>query len=98
MDFLSYQTLLARYNDPVINPVPRDCIILNSTSMVQKAVPFIHVYDVAFTYLDNDTAGKQATDTIETVMFDRTIKMSDRFSCFNDLNDYLRSIIKRLSI
>ena len=101
MDFLSYQTLLAKYNDIVINPVPRDCIILNpvprdciilnSTSMVQKAVPFIQVYDVAFTYLDNDAAGQQATDTIEAAMHDRTIRMSGRFLDFNDLNDYLMS-------
>ena len=91
MDFLSYQTLLARYNDPVINPVARDCIILNSTSMVQKAVPFIQVYDVAFTYLDNDTAGQQATSTIEDAMNERIIRMSDRFMGYNDLNDYLTS-------
>lgn len=57
MDFLSYQTLLARYNDPVINQVAKDCIILNSTCMVQNAVPLIQAYDVAFTYLDNDTVG-----------------------------------------
>ena len=92
MDFLSYQTLIARYNDQKISPVPRDCIILKSTSMVQKAVPFIKVYDVAFTYLDNDAAGQQATEAIETAMFNRTIRMSSRFSEFNDLNDYLKGI------
>ena len=91
MDFLSYQTLLAWHDDRIINPVPRDCIVLNSTSMVQKAVPFIQVYDVAFTYLDNDAAGKQATDAIAAAMYDRTIKESERFSGFNDLNDYLKS-------
>ena len=89
MDFLSYQTLLAKYDDPAINAIPRDCIILNSTSMVQKALPFIQVYDVAFTYLDNDVAGEQAVNTIESAMDDRTIRMSCRFSEFNDLNDYL---------
>ena len=89
MDFLSYQTMLERYEDRIINPVPRDCIILNSTSMVQKAVPFIQVYDVAFTYLDNDAAGQQATDTIEAAMHDRTIRMSGRFPDLKDLNDYL---------
>jgi hypothetical protein len=94
MDFLSYQTLLARYNDPVINPVARDCIILNSTSMVQKAVPFIQVYDVAFTYLDNDAAGRQATDAIEEAMYNRTIRMSGRFVESNDLNDYLVNSIQ----
>ena len=88
MDFLSYLTLLNQY-DPVINPVPRDCIVLNSTSMVKKAIPFIQVYDVAFTYLDNDAAGQQAVDTIEAAMVDRTIRMSDRFREFIDLNDYL---------
>lgn len=94
MDFLSYQTLLAQY-DPLINPVPRDCIILNSTSIVQKAIPFIQVYDVAFTYLDNDAAGQQAVDTIEAAMVDRTIRMSDRFNEYNDLNDYLMAGITR---
>ena len=89
MDFLSYQTLLERYYDSVINPVPRDCIILNSTSMVQKAIPFIRVYDVAFTYLDNDAAGIHANNILDGAMIDRTIRMSGRFSGFNDLNDYL---------
>ncbi len=89
MDFLSYQTLLERYDDPVINPVPRDCIILNSTSMIQKAIPFIQVYDVAFTYLDNDAAGIHASNILDGSMTDRTIRMSGRFSEFNDLNDYL---------
>ena len=95
MDFLSYQTLLERYCDPVINPVPRDCIILNSTSMIQKAIPFIQVYDVAFTYLDNDAAGINASDILDSAMTDRTIRMSRRFSEFNDLNDYLINRISR---
>ena len=95
MDFLSYQMLLERYDDPVINPVPRDCIILNSTSMVQKAIPFIQVYDVAFTYLDNDAAGIQANDILDEAMTDRTIRMSDRFNEFNDLNDYLIDVLAK---
>lgn len=95
MDFLSFQTLLVRYNDRLINPVPRDCIILNSTSMIQKAIPFIKVYDVAFTYLDNDVAGQRAGNAIEASMVDRTIRMSDRFFEFNDLNDYLINKVSR---
>ena len=93
MDFLSYQTLLECYNDPVIDPVPRDCIILNSTSMLPKAIPFIRVYDVAFTYLDNDAAGIQASNLLDGAMIDRTIRMSGRFPQFNDLNDYLIDVI-----
>jgi hypothetical protein len=92
MDFLSYQTLLERYDDKVIHPVRRDCIILNSTSMVQKAIPFIQVYDVAFTYLDNDAAGEQANKAIEAAMTNRMIRMSNRYSGLNDLNDYLKAI------
>ena len=94
MDFLSYQTLLERYEDRVINPVHRDCIILNSTSMVQKALPFIQVYDLAFTYLDNDVAGQRACDYIDASMVGRTIKMSGQFSNYNDLNDYLMNKLK----
>ena len=94
MDFLSYQTLLERYEDRVINPVHMDCIILNSTSMVQKALPFIQVYDLAFTYLDNDVAGQRACDYIDASMVDRTIKMSGQFSNYNDLNDYLMNKLK----
>ena len=92
MDFLSYQTLLARYDDRIIHPGPRDCIVLNSTSMVQKAIPFIQVYDVAFTYLDNDAAGIQASETLDVAMTDRTIRMSSRFSEFKDLNEYLMNV------
>lgn len=97
MEFLSYQTLLECYDDPFIDPVPRDCIILNSTSMVKKAIPFIQVYDVAFTYLDNDAAGIQAGETLDIAMKDQTIRMSGRFSEFNDLNDYLIDLITRNS-
>ena len=63
--------------------------------MVKKAIPFIRVYDVAFTYLDNDAAGIQAGETLDIAMTDRTIRMSGRFSEFNDLNDYLIDLITR---
>ena len=89
MDFLSYQTLLERYGDKVINPVPRDCIILNSTSMIKKTLPFIQVYDVAITFLDNDYAGQQTINIISSALRDRTIMMSGKFSEYKDLNDYL---------
>lgn len=57
--------------------------------MVQKAIPFIQVYDVAFTYLDNDSAGIQASEILDVAITDRTIRMSSRFSEFKDLNEYL---------
>ena len=76
MDFLSYM-------------VPYDCIILNSTSIIQRAIPFIGVYHIAYCYLDNDFAGKQAFDTLDLLMPGRIFEMSTRFSPYNDLNDYL---------
>lgn len=89
MDFLSYKVLEERGDGEIVQPFPCDCIILNSTSIIQRAIPFIGVYHIAYCYLDNDFAGKQALDTLDLLMPGRIFEMSTRFSPYNDLNDYL---------
>ena len=89
MDFLSYKVLEERGDREIVQPVPFDCIILNSTSIIQRAIPFIGVYTIAYCYLDNDFAGTQALDTLDLLMPGRIFEMSSRFSSYNDLNDYL---------
>lgn len=89
MDFLSYKVLEERGDEEIVQPFPCDCIILNSTSIIQRAIPFIGVYTIAYCYLDNDFAGKQALDTLDLLMPGRIFEMSSRFSPYNDLNDYL---------
>lgn len=43
MDFLSYKALEERGGGEITQQKPRDCIILNSTSITLKAVSFIDV-------------------------------------------------------
>ena len=92
MDFLSYKVLRAQHNMKVTHPVPSDCIVLNSTSLVKKALPFLQVYEMVFSYLDNDVAGRQAAETIEASMPGKVMRISDLYSDYKDLNDYLMSI------
>ena len=89
MDFLSYMVLEEKGATDIVQLFPYDCIILNSTSIIQRAIPFIGVYSIAYCYLDNDFAGKQALDTLDLLMPGRIFEMSSRFSPYNDLNDYL---------
>ena len=89
MDFLSYMVLEEKGVPDIVQSFPYDCIILNSTSIIQRAIPFIGVYHIAYCYLDNDFAGKQALDTLDLLMPGRIFEMSTRFSPYNDLNDYL---------
>jgi len=89
MDFLSYKVLEERGAKDLIPDVPCDYIIMNSTSIIQRAIPFIGVYTLAYCYLDNDFAGKQALDTLDLLMPGRIFEMSTRFCPYNDLNDYL---------
>ena len=89
MDFLSYMVLKENGVPDIVQSFPYDCIILNSTSIIQRAIPFIGVYHIAYCYLDNDFAGKQALDTLDLLMPGRIFEMSTRFSPYNDLNDYL---------
>ena len=89
MDFLSYMVLEEKGVPDIVQSFPYDCIILNSTSIIQRAIPFIGVYHIAYCYLDNDFAGKQAFDTLDLLMPGRIFEMSTRFSPYNDLNDYL---------
>ena len=89
MDFLSYMVLKENGVPDIVQSFPYDCIILNSTSIIQRAIPFIGVYTIAYCYLDNDFAGTQALDTLDLLMPGRIFEMSSRFSSYNDLNDYL---------
>ena len=54
MDFLSYKVLEESGNSTLVHRTACDCIILNSTSIFQRAVPFIDVYLYAYSFLDND--------------------------------------------
>ena len=90
MDFLSYKTMEITGDKNVIQEQPCDCIVLNSTGMIKKALPFIKVYSRVFCYLDNDDAGWEAFAKLEEVMPGKVVSCSSRYSSYNDINDYLR--------
>lgn len=91
MDFLSYKVLEESGNSTLVHRTACDCIILNSTSIIQRAVPFIDVYLYAYSFLDNDLSGKQAFSTINRLLPGRIHDMSNKYEPINDLNDYLVS-------
>ena len=93
MDFLSYQTLVQSGKQQVIQPFPCDSIVLNSTAMVRKTVPFIDVYSQAFCYLDNDVAGRNAFAQMAESMPGKLVNCSAAgfLALHKDLNDYLQT-------
>ena len=93
MDFLSYHTLEQSGNRDVVQPFPCDSIVLNSTAMVRKTVPFIDVYRKAFCFLDNDDAGRRAFVKMAESMPVKLINHSEiaPLALYKDLNDYLQT-------
>jgi DNA primase len=82
-DFLSYLTIQK------IEKTKHDVAVLNSVANVQKAMDFLKSHKEIYTYLDNDDAGRKATELIQSAnstVYNRSIK----YAGFKDLNDYLR--------
>ena len=90
-DFLSY-LVLQRKQHPIAQDTQYDCIVLNSTSLVHKAIPFIQVYEHAYCYLDNDQSGKKAFNDLAAALPIKSVnQLSVKNAAYNDLNDYWRS-------
>jgi hypothetical protein len=82
-DFLSYLSIQK------IEKTKHDVAILNSVANVQKAMGFLKSYREIYTYLDNDEAGRKATELIKSNCVSVNNR-SERYARFKDLNDYLR--------
>jgi hypothetical protein len=81
-DFLSYLTLQK------IEKSKHDIAVLNSVANVQKAMDFLKLHQEIYTYLDNDEAGRKATELIQSAnstVYNRSIKYAEH----KDLNDFL---------
>ena len=70
-----------------------DCVILNSTSMVSSAVPFIASHGRVCAYLDNDDAGRKATEVLREAVKEvsekegRTVNFTDGSPAYADHKD-----------
>ena len=93
MDFLSYQTLVQSGIRDVVQSFPCDSIVLNSTAMARKTVPFIDVYSRAFCYLDNDDAGRKAFAKMDESLPGKLVDCSSTgcLALHKDLNDFLQT-------
>jgi len=69
-----------------------DIIILNSTNLLNERntslIEKVWEYDFACAYFDNDTAGKQATETLAKVCKERNMSFLDQSYLYAGLNDY----------
>lgn len=84
MDYLSYLTLKN------IHIPQENVIVLNSLSNLPKAINQLKDYKEVQTYLDNDEAGKKATQLIKQ-SHSTVMDQSTHYTKYKDLNEYLIS-------
>ena len=92
MDYLSLLSMNSKEQES-------SALILNSVSNLEKAIPLLTKYEKINSFLDNDTAGKDARNKL--LRLDLPVEdISERFSDFKDLNDFLcqKRIPKEISM
>lgn len=85
MDYLSYLTI-KKTDKPIV-----DTVILNSVSNLSKAIDLIKSHPKVYAYLDNDEAGRNATELLNkncSALIDNSVKYADH----KDLNEHLCKI------
>lgn len=89
MDYLSFLTIRHK-NSPAYPCIDwQDYIILNSTANMDKALYPLGEYEKIHYLLDNDEAGRKATQDILKEYGWRVRDASHLYSGHKDLNDYL---------
>ena len=89
MDYLSFLTIRVKNNPQYPRLTTQDYIILNSVSNLTKAESILATYTRIGCYLDNDTAGRNACETLKTKFGERLLDKSLYYREYKDLNDYL---------
>ncbi len=89
MDYLSFLTIRVKNNPQYPRLTTQDYIILNSVSNLTKAESILATYTRIGCYLDNDTAGRSACETLKTKFGERLLDKSLYYREYKDLNDYL---------
>ena len=89
MDYLSFLTIRVRNNPQYPRLTTQDYIILNSVSNLAKAENILTTYSQIGSFLDNDTAGRNACETLKAKFRERFLDKSPYYREYKDLNDYL---------
>ena len=98
MDYLSFLSLCMEKFPACPSLDAQDCVILNSTGNVTKAIDALHGYERISCLLDNDESGRKATLAIETALGYRVRDASHLYSEYKDLNDYLCGVKSKQSV
>ncbi|WP_159519769.1 toprim domain-containing protein [Sunxiuqinia indica] len=75
-------------------PLKSDFLILNSLSFTERAMPVIENYSKTCLYLDNDPAGRKATQKLLEKV-NGSVDLSGVYTSKNDLNEFLVSHSRR---
>ena len=89
MDYLSFLTIRVKNNPQYPRLTTQDYIILNSVSNLAKVESLLANYTQFGSYLDNDTAGRNACETLKAKLGERLLDKSLYYREYKDLNDYL---------
>lgn len=81
MDYLSYITLHGNC----------DAVVLNSIVNVSHALPILNKYSHVICHLDNDAAGRTATQQIIEAIGNKCTDAANEYDGYKDLNEYLMS-------
>jgi len=71
--------------------LPGLVIVLNTTNLVKRIVPYLKYETIKelLVFTDNDTAGKETFEVIQTMFPEKTVRKMDFYDDFKDVNDYL---------
>lgn len=89
MDYLSFLTIRMMNNPQCPRLTTQDYVILNSVSNLAKAEGILATYAKIGSFLDNDTAGRKACETLKAKFGERLSDKSIYYREYKDLNDCL---------
>ena len=89
MDYLSFLTIRMKNNPQYSRLTTQDYIILNSVSNIAKDESILATYEQIGSFFDNDTAGRNACESLKAKFGERLLDKSLYYRGYKDLNDYL---------
>lgn len=72
------------------NKLKFDVLILNSVALKEKTKNIVNKYDQLNLFMDNDTAGEEATKYFQSIHNNVRDYSKEIYLTYNDLNDYLK--------
>ena len=69
--------------------VRMDVVVLNSTAMLDKAMPFLEKHKTIHAALDNDQAGEAATAKLKERLGDKVVDVRPNYAQHKDFNEFL---------